>query len=351
MYIINEKESRKYLILGHIVHEYVSSGIPVSSKIVAQKMGGRLSSATVRNVMAELEEEGFIVQPHTSAGRIPTDSGYRKYVNMVKDQIRFEKERARRLAEEYTRRMRTIKDVIAKTSFLISRELHNAGIVMWPSIEDFYLKHMELVKVKAETVMAILVTVTNDVRNHIIKLDRDLEKTQLERITNFVNTRYEHSTFSRITEDLRQILHGAAGENVEVLDIAKTTLAVIDSIIEEDIENEIYWEGLNYFMESSASRDLDLTRRILRIFSAKSNLVKLLRKDLSHSGIMVHIGEEAGSDYMRDCSLITCGYTLRGRTIGRIGVIGPTRMDYDSALSTVRCLSELLSEKLKEINS
>jgi len=345
------KENRKYLILGHIVHEYVSTGVPVSSKVVAQKMGGRISSATVRNVMAELEEKGLIVQPHTSAGRVPTDHGYRCYVDIVKDQIRFEKQRARRLAEEYSKRIRTMKDVIAKTSFLICRELHNAGVVMWPSLEDFYLKHMELVKLKAERVMAILVTMTNDVRNHIISLDRELKETELERVANFINSNYERSTFSGITGDLRRMLQGSSGESGQVTEIARTALAVIDSIIEEDIENEIYWEGLNYFMESDATRDLDLTKRILRIFSAKNNLARLLRRDLSRDGIMVHIGEEEGRDYLKGCSLITCGYTLRGRVIGRIGVIGPTRMDYDGAMSTVRCLSELLSEKLKEINS
>ena len=172
-----KREERNARVLGYIVREYVSTAVPVSSKRIAQRMGGSVSSATVRNVMAELEEFGFIEQPHTSAGRIPTHLGYRCYVDIAKDRIRLKRKEAERLAAEYSKRVRTIKDVIEKTSFLISHELHNAGIVMWPSIEDFYLKHMELIKVKAETVLAVLFTMTNDVWNYIINLDRDLKKT------------------------------------------------------------------------------------------------------------------------------------------------------------------------------
>ncbi|MEA3489713.1 MAG: heat-inducible transcriptional repressor HrcA [Candidatus Omnitrophota bacterium] len=349
--IQKKREERKCRILGHIVHEYVSTAMPISSKVVARKMRSNISSATVRNVMAELEEEGFIVQPHTSAGRIPTNSGYRRYVEMIKDRMRFEKEKARCLAAEYTLRIRTVREVIERTSYLISRELHNAGVVMWPNIEDCYLKHLELVKIKAETILAVLITVTNDVRNHIVRLDRDLKKTELERISSYINANYEHSTFSHISEDLRQMIGSPpGGEKGEILDIARTALKVVDAIVEENIENDVFWEGLNYFMQRDGSRDLDLTRKVLQIFSNRDNLIRLMREELPYRGIRFYIGEDSRG-ILRECSLITCGYTFHGRTAGRIGVIGPTRMDYDNVLGTVRCLSGLISAKLEEINT
>ncbi|MFC1480489.1 heat-inducible transcriptional repressor HrcA [Candidatus Omnitrophota bacterium] len=347
----DKKEERKDNVLWHIVHEYVSTVTPVSSKTVAKRMGGKISSATIRNIMGELEHEGYIEQPHTSAGRIPTQFGYRHHVDIVKDQIQLEKKSAERLAAEYTLRISSIKDVIEKTSFLISRELHNAGIVLWPSIGDFWLKQMELVKVNAETVMAVLVTMTNDVKNYIIKLDRELEKSELKRTANYINDNYEQSAVSFIYEDLGRILNATSGgAREEVLEAAGTALKIVDAIIDENIENEIYWEGLNYFMDEPEFQDLNATRQILRFFSDRKDLVSLMRRELPYQGMRIYIGEENSCEMLKDCSVITCGYTLRSKTVGRIGVIGPTRMDYDNALRTVSCLADLISTKLEEIN-
>ncbi|RKY42874.1 MAG: heat-inducible transcription repressor HrcA [Candidatus Makaraimicrobium thalassicum] len=347
----DKKEERKSRVLEHVVHAYVSTAVPVSSKTVAARMGGNISSATVRNIMGELEEEGYVEQPHTSAGRIPTHSGYRYYVDITKDHIRLRKKEAERLAREYNWRIRTIKEVIERTSFLISRELHNAGIVMWPSIEDFYLKHMELVKVRTETVLVILVTMTNAVKNYIVRLERDIEKAQLEKITNYINTNHEHSAFSRIAAELRSTLEDTSdSDRQDAAGIARSALAIIDSIIHEKMENEIYWEGLDYFMGEAEFQDVSITRRLLQMFSERDDLIRLMRKELPYRGIKVHIGEENSCKMLKECSVITSGYTLHGRTVGRIGVIGPTRMDYDHALRTVSCLSDLISLKLREID-
>ena len=344
------KEERKYRILGHIVHSYVSNAVPVSSRIVANTMGDSISSATIRNVMAELEDEGYISHPHTSAGRIPTHAGYRYYVNIAQENIHAKKKQAERLASEYTRRIRTIKDVIEKTSFLISRELHNAGLVMWPSIDDLYLKHLELIKLRSETVLAVLVTMTNAVKNHIINLGQEINPSDLEKISNYINSNYEHRPFCDISEGLkRTIASEAKDENTEINRIAGTALNIVDEVLKENIGNDIYWEGLDNFMDEPEFEDVKLTRRIFQIFSEKKSLVSILKKDLPDNGVKVYIGEEAGDDMLKDCSLITCGYTLRGRNVGRIGVIGPTRMDYDNALVTVKCLADILGAKLEEI--
>jgi heat-inducible transcriptional repressor len=344
----NKKQERKFLVLEHIVHEYVSKGMPVSSKIVSQRMGGNISSATIRNIMAELEEQDYIAQPHTSAGRIPTHSGYRSYVDAVKNRIRLEKKQAQRLAAEYSLRIQSINDVIEKTSLLISRELHNAGVVMWPSIEDHYLKHMELIKLRAETVLAVLVTMTNAVKNFIVKLDRDIDKTELEKVSNFVNINYGHSSFSSISGGLRILLDGdVQREERETIDIAKTALSIVDAIIEENIDNEIYLEGLNFFLEQCESQDMDATRNIIQVFSERKDLVRLLKGELPHRGLRAYIGRENGCEILRECSIITCGYGVNSKTLGRIGVIGPMRMDYNLALQTVSCLSDLVSAKQK----
>lgn len=343
------KEERKYNVLGHIVQLYVSTASPVSSKVVAQRMGGNISSATIRNIMADLEEEGYIEQPHTSAGRIPTNSGYRGYVNMVKDHLDFQNKESKKLAHEYTEKVRTIKEIIEKTSYLISRELHNASVVMWPSIMDSYLKQIELVKIKSETVLAIVVTMANAVNNYIIRLDADQEKNVLQRTANYINENFEYDDLTTIADKIRMELEEEAQDSDETA-IKKQAFGIISSIMEEDIENEIYWEGLSYFMEELEARDIEFARDILRMFSERRSLIRLMSKELPHREVKVYIGEESNCDMMKNCSMITSGYTLRGKTVGRIGVIGPTRMDYRHALWMMNCLSDVISDKLNEIN-
>lgn len=347
----DKKEIREILVLGHIIKEYVSSAVPVSSKTIAQVMGGEVSSATVRNIMADLEERGYIAQPHTSAGRVPTDLGYRKYVDIVRSQMKTRRREAERLSREYNQRITTVKDVIERATFLISHELHNAGLAMWPTIENFYLKRLELVKVRAQTIMAVLITVNNAVKNYVIELDRDLDESQLARVSNFVNANYGHKVVSEIYANLGRILSGEREDRKEITDVAEVALRVVDTLIRENLESEIYFEGLNYFADEPEFKDLDLTRRMIGMFSErKEYLVNLLHSELPERGLRVYIGAENDRDMLKSCSLITCGYSLQGRTIGRIGVIGPTRMDYYSALSTVSCLADLISEKLEEIS-
>jgi heat-inducible transcriptional repressor len=343
-------EKRNFSVLAQIVQLYVSNAAPVSSKSVARNMESGVSSATIRNVMAELEEAGYIEQPHTSAGRVPTDNGYRRYVDYVKEQIHFEKLKAKHLERNYMDRIKSIKDVIRITSFLISHELHNASVVMWPSVENLYLKHIEFVKIRAEAVLTILVTMTNAVKNYIVKLDKTLEESTLEKAANYINVNYQDSAVSEISSDLKRVVRSSGKETVENMELAETALDILDNVAEQDLENEIYWDGLDYFMNEPEFSDIDMTRQFFQIFSDKKDLVRLMRKELPFGGIRIYIGKENEFARFRNCSLITSGYELHGRTIGRFGVIGPTRMNYENALRTLGCLSELTSAKLEDIN-
>ncbi|MFH1395179.1 MAG: heat-inducible transcriptional repressor HrcA [Candidatus Omnitrophota bacterium] len=346
----NNKEQRKNRVLGHIVHSYISTAIPVSSKIVAQVMD--ISSATVRNIMAELEDEGYIEHPYTSAGRVPTDSGYRQYVDMVKSHINAEQKESERLAGEYNRKIETIKEIMTKTSFLISRELQSAGVVLLPGIENFYLKQIELVKIKPQTILAIIVMMSNDVKNYVIELDRDVSKTELLRVSNFINENYNESSLSCVLQGLKDTVRNMPfyEHNNEFLQSVQDALLVLDSVVKDYDENELYWEGLNYFMDAASSDNINVTRNLYQMFSEREGLASFMRQELPYEGIRVYIGNENKNEMLNSCSVITCGYSLRNKTVGRIGVIGPTRMDYGHAMRVVSCLGELISSKLEEIN-
>ncbi len=348
----SKKDFRKQEVLEHIVSSYISTAIPVSSKCVSEIMAESLSSATIRNIMAELEDEGFIVQPHTSAGRIPTETGYRCYVDMIKDRIKLERKEAERLAAEYDLRIETIKEIIETTSYLISKELHNAAIVMWPGVEDFYIKHLELVKVKAETIFAVLVTVTNAVQNYILRLDTELGKDELAIISNYINSNYEFKSLPGIRDEIREDIAGSRDDrrNIDAGSIAGKALSIIDGIIAQNIENDICCDGLDIMMDEPEFRETKAAKGILGLFSSvKKSLAHLLKSELPSSEIMTYIGTENGFSVLKDYSVVTCGYTLHGKTLGRMGVIGSTRMDYSRAFRLMKYLSGIIDNKLTEM--
>ncbi|MFH1836743.1 MAG: heat-inducible transcriptional repressor HrcA [Candidatus Omnitrophota bacterium] len=349
---IKNKEDRKKNVLEHIVCSYVHTSTPVSSKTVSQDIEGRVSSATVRNIMAELERDGYIEQPHTSAGRVPTSRGYRKYVEEIKIHIQFEKNEAQRLAAEYDRHINTLKEVIEKTSFLISRQLQNAGVVMWPSINDLYLKHIELIKIKAETVLAILVTMTNAVKNYIVELEKDLEKTDLEKIANYINANYEHTNLSDISYRLSIVKDGEFVEEneEEIRGIKRSAMGIIDAIFKSNVENEMCCDGLDHVINEPTFHDQNIAKNLMKMLSAPKDIARIMRGELPDNGLRVYIGDESGTEALKECSIITCGYDLYGKTAGRLGVIGPMRMDYRRALGTITSLAEIISAKLEEID-
>lgn len=348
MTAIDKKNQRRSQVLSHIVHLYVTQAAPVSSKSVARSMGDNVSSATVRNIMGDLEGLDYIEQPHTSAGRVPTDHGYRYYVDNIIDKLIMEKMEMERLTREYDERVKSINDIIQKTSNIISQRLHHAGIVMWPGVEDLYLKHLELLRLKSKTVLAVLVTTTNAVKNYIIKLDREIEKKELDTVTNYVNTNFEDQGLLKILDNMNSAINMSEDQRGDDSNTERFARRIINNIMDTDLDNEVYWEGLNYFIEEPEFDNVKSARGILDIFADRKVLAKIMRKDLAYRGIKVYIGEENEPEAFHECSVITAGYDMYGRTIGRIGVIGPMRMDYSNVLSTVSCLSNLISKKLEE---
>jgi heat-inducible transcriptional repressor len=349
MVISKKKVERNYKVLAHIVRIYVSTGIPVSSKSVAEDMGGSVSSATIRNIMSEMEESGDIVQPHTSAGRVPTDRGYRCYVDRVNRDLHMKKRTVMRLSGEYSERIRSIKDVIERTSALISRELHHASVVMWPDVGNFYLKHLELIKVKSETVLAVLVTMTNAVKNYMIQLDHDLDKTELQRIANYINLNYEDEKVSDIADHLRNSSEEME-DDLDFVDVTGHAQQIIEHLVDKDMENEIHWAGVSDLAGAAAYKDPDTIRHMLQVLSNRRSIAHLMKGELPYQGIKIYIGEENEFKVLRRCSIVTAGYMLHGKTIGRIGVIGPTRMDYDSVLGTVSYLSDVVGTQLEALS-
>jgi len=343
------KRERKNNVLAHIVREHVASSVPVSSQNVTERMGRVFSSATIRNIMGQLEDEGYLYQPHTSAGRVPTDKAYRYYVNRIRDSIELKDREYKRMAAQYTNRVRTLEEMIENASRFISRELRKASIVMWPSLEDTHLKHIDLLKVSDRAVLSVIVTMSNAVKHYVLELDFSSTRAELEKVANYLNANYRAASFLQIADNLERTKADAVmrGEH-EIEALALMAQEFIEAILKKDIENEIYWEGLEHFMDETGLDDMAVLKRFVQAITRRHGLISLMRKDLGSGGMRAHIGEECGRG-LSGLSIITCGYELRGRTAGRLGVIGPIRMDYERVLATVKFLTELLSSQLEGI--
>jgi heat-inducible transcriptional repressor len=339
------KEARDLTVLTYVIRLYIHTARPVSSTLAAKAMGGNLSSATIRNIMAELEEAGYITQPHTSAGRVPTDHGYRKYVDYVKGLIRTEKDEMDRLSREYFKKARNIREIIERTSVLISKELHQASVIMSPNIGCLTLKRLEVIRIKEKTVLAVLVTITNAIRNYMIVLEDDIPEDRLEKVRNYINSNFHNKDITEIAESLEnQFNESEIGEEKHTI---KYAYNIVSDIVDQDMGNEIYWEGLDLFTEEPEFNDPDMVKTMIRLFSDRSTITGIMKDELPSRDIKIYIGSENRRDTFKDCSLITSGYGRRGKAFGRIGVLGPRRMDYENILNTVGYLSELISTKLE----
>jgi heat-inducible transcriptional repressor len=209
---------------------------------------------------------------------------------------------------------------------------------------------MELVKLKAGTVMAVLVTMTNAVKNYIVDLDVDLKRSDLQVLSNYINEQYAETELSDIYRKLGSMMEAVLREGrASGIGLAKAALNIIDTIISDNIESEIYWEGIRFFMQETDNEDLETARSIMRIFSQRKDLMDLLSRELPERNIRIYIGRESKFKIMEDCSVITSGYSMKGVTVGRFGLIGPTRLDYSRAIGIISLMSDLISRKLEEI--
>jgi len=328
-------------ILGVVVSAYIEQGEPVSSLWLAK---GRLgvSSATLRNVLARLEEQGYVRQPHTSAGRVPTDLGYRNYVDNV-----LAERRASRPAPNVEARLRragSVDDLLSHVSQEVSRASHQVGFAIAPSADTTTLEHLNFVPLDGGKVLVVVVAAGGPVSHKIIEPTEQYDQTELAQASNYLNNEFKGRTLF----DVRQMVIERLREERTLYDVlmaralrlASATLAHVDS------EPVIYVQGTSMLLEDVSTDDPDVTlealRALLQMIEEKARLVRLLDDYLGGDGLTVVIGSEHPSSELRRFSLVFSTYS-DGRGTGAVGVIGPTRMHYSRAINAVDSLSRVVS--------
>lgn len=340
-----ELSERKVKILQAIIRNYLETGEPVGSRTISKYTDLNLSSATIRNEMSDLEEMGYILQPHTSAGRIPSDKGYRLYVDTMMEQKDREIEEMKEVMVQKEDKMDQLLKQVAK---LLAVNTNYASMITTPTIHTNKLKFIQLSRVDVNQLLAVVVVEGNVIKNNIIHTAEELDDETLLKLNVLLNTHLNGLALEEINLGMISSLKQQAGIHSEI--VADVIDAIAESIhAEEDLE--VYTSGANNIFRYPELADQQKASSIINTFEEKQLLTELVQENLSdenNTGIQVYIGEETPIQSMKDCSVVTATYELGEGMRGTIGIIGPKRMDYDKVIGTLKTITHQLDDLYKK---
>ncbi len=343
-----ELDARKVTILKAIIKTYLETGEPVGSRTISKFSDLKLSSATIRNEMSDLEEMGYIIQPHTSAGRIPSDKGYRFYV----DQILSEKDQeVTEIKELMIQRVDRVELLLKRMAQMLAANTNYAAMISGPQYHQNKLKFIQLSRVDATKLLVVTVVEGNIIKNTIIDVKEPVGDEELLNLNIMLNTSLNGLTIEEINLGVISRLKEQAGHHSQVVDLVLGEVAEAIRADEEDLQ--IYTSGATNIFKYPELADGEKASKLLGTFERKDELQDLIdeinqNEDSSETGIQVYIGDEMPVQSMKDCSVVTANYELGEGLRGTIGIIGPKRMDYEKVLGTLKNLMTQLDATFKK---
>ena len=334
-------DPRSRQLLRTLIGRYIQSGEPVGSQTLARHAGLDVSAATIRNILADLEEVGLLSAAHSSAGRIPTAQGYRLFVDSLLQVRPLPEGDVARLRSELPAGSGT-QALLGSASELLSAMTHFVGVVSVPKREQFAFRRIEFVPLDAQRVLAILVFADNEVQNRIIQTRRPYDASELERVANYLNTHFAGRTLADIRANLLRELRSARDE----MDTLLTQSVELAEQVLAPGHDDMVLAGQTRLMGVQELADLDRLRDLFEAFARKREILQLLERTARAPGVRIFIGEETGMAPLESVSMVTAPYVAGGRVLGVLGVIGPTRMAYDRVIPIVQATAELLGEAL-----
>ncbi|SDB11767.1 heat-inducible transcription repressor HrcA [Pseudobutyrivibrio sp. YE44] len=341
-----ELDERKVKILNAIIKNYLETGEPVGSRTISKYTDLNLSSATIRNEMSDLEDLGYIVQPHTSAGRIPSDKGYRFYVNNLIAAKDKEVSEMQEWMIEKTEKMESLLKNVAK---VLATNTQYATMISAPAVVSNRLKFVQLSAVDEHQVLSVVVMDGNIVKNKIIHVDKPLDNETLLKLNMLLNTNLNGLSVEQINLGLITRLKEQAGIHDEIVSQVLDTVA---DTITEDEDLQVYTSGATNIFKYPELSDSKKASELLDTFEEKQSLIELLSDNNTseETGIQVYIGDESPISTMKDCSIVTATYELGDGVKGTIGIVGPKRMDYENVVDNIKSLKGQLDKLLKNEN-
>ena len=340
-----ELDERKKKILKAVIRNYLETGEPVGSRTISKYTDLNLSSATIRNEMADLEEMGYILQPHTSAGRIPSDKGYRFYVDTMMEEKDREMVELKEMLLERQDKMETLLRQVAK---VVAQNTQYAAMISAPTTHRNKVKFIQLSRVNPEQLLAVIVGEGNIIKNSIIPVTEEISDENLLKLNILLNTHLNGLSMEEINLGIISLMKQQAGVHGNI--IGEVIDAVGDAI-KADEDLEIYTSGTNNIFRYPELTDNGKASELVGTFEEKQQLGSLIQESLEDeagTGIQVYIGDETPIKSMKDCSVVTATYELGEGMKGTIGIVGPKRMDYDKVIGTLRTIQSKLDELYKK---
>lgn len=344
-----ELSERKIKILQAVIRNYLETGEPVGSRTISRYTDLNLSSATIRNEMSDLEEMGYITQPHTSAGRIPTDKGYRLYVdNMMQEKLADLDQREKQLTEReelLIEKVDKVETLLKNMAKMLATDTNYAAMITTPQNKGSKIKFIQLSAVDKHQLLCVVVSEGNLISNKVIDVEAEVDNEELLKLNMLVNTNLAGLSLEEINLAIVQKMTAQAGEQAGLVN--EVVQAVMDTIkVNGDLE--IYTSGATNIFKYPELSDKERASMLLSTLEEKQPLASLINEENDETGIQVYIGNETPIQTMKDCSVVTATYELEDGMRGTIGVIGPKRMDYEKVVETLRTVKVQLSESFKK---
>lgn len=339
-------DPRRQEVLRLVVRFHVQSGEPVGSRIVARNHPEHLSPASIRNLMADLEEEGYLHQPHTSAGRVPTDKGYRYFVDRLQRATAVKRREARRIEGALDTAGGEVRRLLEEASQVLARLSSSVGVVMAPDLAQTVFEHIEFVRIGARQVVAIFVARSGVVNHRVIQLEQDHAQEQLDRLAALVVRRFTGRTLPEVRRELLEAMaREKEGMDRFMAEALSLTLRYLDQAAGD---SRVYLGGTATLPSQPEFSDPQRLRELLAAFEEKSRLVGILNRCLESGGLRVQIGSENPEPEMSTCSVVASPYGAKDRPMGAVGIIGPTRMEYARAVALVEYVARSMSRALAD---
>lgn len=338
-----ELSERKLKILQAIISDYVKSAEPVGSRTLSKKYELGVSPATIRNEMADLEEMGYLTHPHTSAGRVPSDKAYRLYVNALMEKKELSREEKNIIAERLKSGVNEFEKTIEHAASILSEITNLTSFALTPSQNDDTLKFINLLPVDERTVILMIVAESGKISNTALRMKVPYTEDNLQLLAKTMTYNYKGKTISEVLTN--NIIENFESDITAMSGLAENVMPNFMKTLEDMLNVNLYMEGLTNIFDIPEYNNLDKAKSFLEMLSQKEDFARKVME--REDGIIVTIGEENQEDVMQDCSLITATYHVDGKMVGKIGVIGPTRMRYGEVTSIIEYLTDNLNNVFK----
>jgi heat-inducible transcriptional repressor len=341
--VVNERAQH---FLKALIERYIREGQPVGSRTLAKDTGLDLSPATIRNVMADLEEMGLVSSPHTSAGRVPTITGYRMFIDSLLTVQSLNKQEVEKIRKELLLGGEESGDVLKTASKLLSGVTHMAGVVTLTRRDKNNFRQIEFLPLSDRRVLAILVTEDGEVHNRILHTHRDFTRAELDQAANFLNKSFAGHDMEMVRQRVLQQLNEARVHFDQVMTQALTMAGEL--VNASEAKEDFVIAGQTNLMEFAELSGLEQLRKLFDAFTEKREILHLLDQFIDAEGVQIFIGEESGYQLLNGCSVVTAPYQVNEEVVGVLGVIGPTRMNYERVIPVVDITAKILGAVLKK---